>query len=214
MYKISLFFIFSFIFCLPSQAQMEIMSYNVRFANETDGENSWSLRKDYITSQIQFYEPDIMGVQEAVLEQLEYFKDHLEGYEYVGVGRDDGKTKGEFSAIFYDTQKLDLLKEDTFWLSETPEKVSVGWDAAMERVCTYALFKDKDSEKRFWVFNSHFDHIGEKAREESAKLILSKIEEINTEDLSVIFLGDLNLELNNPGVQYMAAKRDETNMLR
>ena len=85
MYKISLFFIFSFIFCLPSQAQMEIMSYNVRFANETDGENSWSRRKDYITSQLQFYEPDVMGVQEAVLEQLEDFKDHLEGYEYVGV---------------------------------------------------------------------------------------------------------------------------------
>ncbi len=210
MYKISLFFIFSFIFCLPSQAQMEIMSYNVRFANETDGENSWSLRKDYITSQIQFYEPDIMGVQEAVLEQLEYFKDHLEGYEYVGVGRDDGKTKGEFSAIFYDTQKLDLLKEDTFWLSETPEKVSVGWDAAMERVCTYALFKDKDSEKRFWVFNSHFDHIGEKAREESAKLILSKIEEINTEDLPVIFMGDLNLEPNTAGVQSIAEKMDDT----
>lgn len=202
--------VFSILYSLPSQAQIEVMSYNVRFANETDGENSWSLRKDYITTQIQFYEPDIMGVQEAVLEQLEYFKDNLEGYEYVGVGRDDGKTKGEFSAIFYDTQKFNVLKEDTFWLSETPEKISVGWDAAMERVCTYALFEDKETRERFWVFNSHFDHIGEKARKESARLVLQKIEELNSEALPVIFMGDLNLEPNTAGVRLIAEKMNDT----
>lgn len=194
-------------------AQTAVMSYNVRYANETDGENSWSLRKDYITTQLKFYEPAILGVQEAVLEQLEYFESHLEGYKYVGVGRDDGKTKGEFSAIFYDTKKFEVLKNNTFWLSETPQKVSVGWDAAMERVCTYALIETKEGGQKFWVFNTHFDHIGEKARAESAKLILKKIEEINTENFPVILMGDLNLEPKTEAVQSIAEKMNDTKLI-
>ncbi len=197
--------IFLVLFCglmysSSSIAQIEIMSYNVRYANENDGENSWSLRKDYITNQFQFYEPDIFGVQEAVLEQLEYFRDHLDGYNYVGVGRDDGKTEGEFSAIFYDTNSFEVLRENTFWLSETPQKVSVGWDAAMGRICTYALFEEKESGKIFWVFNTHFDHIGEEARKESADLILAKIAEVNSEELPVILMGDFNLEPEATGI--------------
>ena len=199
MLRICLTLIFSFLFSI-SNAQIEIMSYNVRYANENDGENSWSLRKDYITNQIKFYEPDIFGVQEAVLEQLEYFKNNLKVYDYVGVGRDDGKTKGEFSAIFYDTTRFSVLRENTFWLSETPQKISVGWDAAMERICTYALFEEKDSGKKFWVFNTHFDHIGEEARKESADLILAKIAEVNSEKFPVILMGDFNLEPEATGI--------------
>jgi endonuclease/exonuclease/phosphatase family metal-dependent hydrolase len=200
MFKFLFITVIAILFASPLQAQMDVMSYNIRYANENDGENSWSLRKDYITNQIKYYEPDILGVQEAVLEQLEYFKEHLEGYKYVGVGRDDGKLKGEYSAIFYNTLQFEVLQENTFWLSPTPKKVSVGWDAAMERVCTYALFQSKESGKKLWVFNSHFDHIGDKARLESAKLILKKITDLNPENYPVIFMGDFNLEPEKEGI--------------
>lgn len=210
MHRAALLLIFGLGLTFSSHAQLEVMSYNVRYANENDGENSWSLRKDYITSQIKYYEPDILGVQEAVLEQLEYFLQGLEGYKYVGVGRDDGKAKGEFSAIFYDTTQFKVQEQNTFWLSKTPEKVSVGWDAAMERVCTYALFEKKETDEKFWVFNSHFDHIGERARVESAKLIMSKINELNVKNLPVIFMGDLNLEPETSGVKHIAEEMNDS----
>lgn len=195
-----IFLCFLFISSFAANAQMEVMSYNVRYPNEIDGENSWSHRKDYISNQIRFYEPDFFGVQEAVHEQLEFFKNKLEKYKYIGVGRDDGKNAGEFSAIFYDTLQFKVLEQDTFWLSETPEKVSVGWDAAMERVCTYGLFKEKESGKKFWIFNTHFDHLGHEARKESAELILWKISEVNIENLPVILMGDFNLEPEASGI--------------
>lgn len=194
-------------------AQLEIMSYNIRYLNETDGENSWSLRKDYLANQIKFYEPDIFGVQEAVHLQLEFLQEKLPGYKYVGVGRDDGKKAGEFSAIFYDTSKFEVLKQDTFWLSETPGEVSVGWDAAMERVCTYALLKEKGSGKEFWVFNTHFDHIGKLARKNSADLILNKIGELNKEDHPVILMGDLNLEPENESIRNIAQKMNDSKIV-
>lgn len=210
MYKLMASVLLTVIFSFSLNAQIELMSYNIKYANENDGENSWSLRKDHLGSQIKFYQPDIFGVQEAVLEQLDFFEDILPDYSYVGVGRDDGKTKGEFSAIFYDTSRFEVLQEDTFWLSETPRKVSVGWDAAMERVCTYALFGDKESGKKFWVFNTHFDHIGEKAREESARLIWKMIQDLNSEDLPVVLMGDLNLEPNAPGIKFLSEKLNDS----
>lgn len=210
MYKLMASALLTVIFSFSLNAQIELMSYNIKYANENDGENSWSLRKDHLGSQIKFYQPDIFGVQEAVLEQLDFFEDILPNYSYVGVGRDDGKTKGEFSAIFYDNNRFDVLQEDTFWLSETPGKVSVGWDAAMERVCTYALFEDKESGKKFWVFNTHFDHIGEKAREESARLIWKMIQDLNSEDLPVVLMGDLNLEPNAPGIKFLSEKLNDS----
>ena len=191
-------------------AQIEVMSYNIKFANENDGENSWSLRKDHLAKQIKFYQPDIFGVQEAVLEQLEYFEETMPGYNYLGVGRDDGKTKGEFSAIFYDSNRFEVLEADTFWLSETPEEVSVGWDAALPRVCTYAKFRDKNSEENFWIFNTHFDHVGKQAREESAGLIWKKMQELNSGDLPVVLMGDLNLEPEAPGIKFLSEKLDDS----
>ena len=164
MCKSILLLVFSMILSLSLNAQVKVMSYNIKYANETDGENSWSLRKDFLTNQIRFYQPDIFGVQEAVFLQMEHFSENLPSYKYVGVGREDGKTKGEYSAIFYDSNQYNVLDENTFWLSQTPEKVSVGWDAAMERISTYALFEAKDSGEKFWVFNTHFDHVGEQAR--------------------------------------------------
>ena len=121
----------------------------------------------------------------------------LTNYSYVGVGRDDGKTKGEYSAIFFKKVELRLLEESTFWLSDTPEKVSVGWDAALPRICTFALFEHQETKHQYWHFNTHFDHMGLKAREESAKLIASKIESLVGSKEAMIFSGDFNAEPNN-----------------
>ncbi|PRX48866.1 endonuclease/exonuclease/phosphatase family protein [Salegentibacter salegens] len=206
------FILFLFIFTgttLSSQ-EVELMSYNIKFANETDGENSWSKRQDHITKQIRFYEPQIFGVQEALVSQLKHFESKMKNYKYVGVGRDDGKKAGEFSAIFYNSAAFEVLENDTFWLSETPNEISVGWDAAMERVCTYAKFKEKKSGKVFWVFNTHFDHVGEKARENSAKLIWEKISALNKENLPVILMGDLNLEPDTSGIQFLMHKMNDS----
>lgn len=187
-----------------SRAQMNVMTYNVRYANENDGENSWSQRKNRITNQIKFFEPDIFGVQEALLMQMEHFKENLQGYEYLGVGREDGQEQGEFSAIFYKAEKFRVLKTETFWLSETPTQPSIGWDAAYGRICTYALFQKQKSKKKFWVFNTHFDHMGEKARENSVALILKKIEQLNEENYPVILMGDLNLEPDSEPIKLIS----------
>ena len=200
--------------CLLLQAnlqsqEMEIMTYNIKYLNETDGENSWSKRKDHLTNQIKFYEPGILGLQEAVKEQLEHLKGNLEGYEYFGEGRDGGQ-KGEFTAIFYDTARFELLKEDTFWLSETPSKPSKGWDAAYPRICTYAKFREKGSGKEFWVFNTHFDHQGDEARKKSSRMVIRKIEETNKQDLPVILMGDLNLEPETEEVQFLSEKMEDS----
>ncbi|CAM4145201.1 endonuclease/exonuclease/phosphatase family protein [Gillisia limnaea] len=210
MFKLIASAVLTLIFSFSLNAQIEVMSYNIKYANENDGENSWSLRKDHLANQIKFYQPDIFGVQEAVLEQLEYFEGTMPEYNYVGVGRDDGKTKGEFSAIFYDSNRFEVLKENTFWLSKTPDEISVGWDAALPRVCTYAKFRDKNSGENFWVFNTHFDHMGEEAREESARLIWKKMQELNSEGLPVILMGDLNLEPNAPGIKFLSEKLNDS----
>ena len=124
--------------------------------------------------------------------QVDYLNNNLTDYEFIGVGRDDGLTKGEYSAIFYHVEQVILLASGTFWLSETPESVSVGWDASMERICTYGKFENISGGQHFFIFNTHFDHRGPKAREYSAKLIVNRIEEINHENLPVVLMGDLN----------------------
>jgi len=118
----------------------------------------------------------------------------LPDYYYVGVGRDDGKTMGEYSAIFFKKDKLRLIEESTFWLSETPENISVGWDAALPRICTYALFEHIESKRKYWHFNTHFDHMGVNARAESAKLIVSKIASLVEGEEAVVLSGDFNAE--------------------
>ena len=172
---------------------LKVMTYNIRLSLESDKENSWDNRKQDALALMNYYHPDYFGVQEAVPQQMTDIKTGLKDYDYVGVGRDDGKNQGEYSAIFYDKNKLDVLKSGTFWLSETPEKPSKGWDAAYNRVCTYALFKLKKSGKMFYAFNVHFDHVGNIARVNSSKLILEKIKELNTENLPLTLTGDFNL---------------------
>ena len=188
----------------------KIMTYNIRYDNPNDGENQWSKRKAFLSNQITFYEPDVFGIQEGLHHQVKYLDSVLVNYNYVGIGRDDGKTKGEYSAIFYNAKKLEYIQENTFWLSETPQKISVGWDASMERICTYALFKDLKTNQHFWVFNTHFDHIGNEARIKSTELIVKKIKAFNKRSLPVIVMGDFNLKSGSKPIQYLSKVFNDT----
>lgn len=188
--------------CLIAQ-ELSVMTYNIKLDYPKEGENSWTNRKPFFINQIKFYEPDIFGVQEAMPNQMKDIDSLLPKYSFVGVGRDDGKDEGEYSAIFYNKEKMNVLKSSTFWLSETSDQVSMGWDAVCNRICTYALFEDKTSEKRFWMFNTHFDHVGVEARKNSATLIIQKIKEINAETLPVILSGDFNMEDTHESIQFI-----------
>lgn len=176
-----------------SAQKLRLMTYNVRFDNPNDGENAWSNRKEYLASQLAFYEPDIFGIQEALPNQVLDIATFLPKYNYIGIGR-DGIGKGESSNIFFKKDRFRVQLENTFWLSETPDIISKGWDAALNRVCTYALLIDSKTKQTFWVFNTHLDHMGELARTNSILLILSKIRELNIKNYPVFFMGDLNSE--------------------
>ena len=184
----------------------KIMTYNIRYDNPNDGVNNWDNRKEDVLAIIKKYQPKILGLQEGLHHQIKYLDSCLASYKFIGVGREDGKLKGEFSPIFYDTTKFSVLETSTFWLSEQSDTISVGWDAVLERICTYGLFEHNDSKQRFWVFNTHFDHIGVKAREMSAKLILNKIKSLNKNDLPVVFMGDLNSEPNSKPIEIISEK--------
>ncbi|WP_367892732.1 endonuclease/exonuclease/phosphatase family protein [Flavivirga aquimarina] len=170
------------------------MTYNIKLDYPKEGDNSWVNRKSDLVDQINFYEPDIFGVQEALPNQMKYLDSTLVDFAYIGVGRDDGKNLGEYSAIFYNKKQFKVIDSGTFWLSETPDKVSMGWDAVCNRVCTYALFENKNTKQQLWVFNTHFDHVGNVAKKESPKLILKKIKSLNDAGLPAILMGDFNLE--------------------
>ena len=172
--------------------ELNVMTFNIRLNTAADSLNAWPYRKDKVASQILFHETHILGVQEALHLQMMDLKDRLSGFDYVGGGRDDGKEKGEYSAIFYDRSRLEVKKTETFWLSQTPTVPgSKSWDAAITRIVTWALFKDKKTKKQFYVFNTHFDHIGKIARKESALLLLNKIKEV-AGNKPVIIPGDFN----------------------
>lgn len=190
--------------------QMSIMTYNIKLDYPKEGENSWMNRKPFFINQLKFYEPDVLGVQEAMPNQMKDMDNLLVDYNFVGVGRDDGKDEGEYSAIFYKADQFEVLESSTFWLSETPEKVSMGWDAVCNRVCTYALFENLKTKKMFWVFNTHLDHIGTEARIESIKLILNKIKLLNTQGLPVILMGDFNMEETHESIKYISKSLNDS----
>jgi len=199
-YILSVFILFTISSNIYSQPH-SIISYNIRYDNNWDIENSWKIRRNKISKILVQYSPSIIGIQEGLLNQVQYIDSSLIDYDYVGVGRDDGKMKGEFCAIYFDTTRYVLLKNSTFWLSETPDTISVGWDAALERICTYGLFKDRITKEELLVFNTHFDHIGVVAREKSSELILKRINKINHRSLPVILMGDFNSIPNSSPVK-------------
>lgn len=192
------------LFTVYSIAQpVKVMSYNIRLDTESDGVNQWKYRTEKVFDLIKKNNPDLLGVQEAMHNQMMDLKNNLTGYDFVGVGRDDGKEKGEYSAIFYKKDKYEVQKQNTFWLSETPEVPgSKSWDAAITRVVTYAILKNKTTGKSFAYFNTHFDHIGKEARKNSAKLIKTYIAGLITsgslnKKTPILVSGDFNSEPND-----------------
>lgn len=202
---VSLVLSFSLVICLQAQP-LNVMTFNIRLNTSADSLNAWPYRKDKAASQILFHEAHLVGVQEALHDQMIDLQQRLSAYKYVGSGRDDGKQKGEYSAIFYDTARLQLLQTQTFWLSEQPTVPgSKGWDAAITRIVTWAKFKDRKTKKQFYAFNTHFDHRGKEARRESAKLLLQKIKEI-AGSRPVVVTGDFNAQPSDEPIEILIGK--------
>ena len=188
---------------------LKVMSYNIRLGSGKDGTNSWALRYTATEEMLKDQKPDVFGVQEALDYQVHYIEDMC-GYESVGVGREDGKKEGEHMSIFWNKKTVSMLKWGTFWLSETPQKPSKGWDAACFRTSTWALMKDKKTGKKFYFVNTHLDHEGKEAQKNGLKLIVEKIAEMNPEGLPMVLTGDFNIEPSNPALADLDARMQST----
>ena len=193
---IQCFFVFNSLQSQTMGQGVKFMSYNIRLDHAGDAENNWHHRKVDMIGYIEEIAPDFMGIQEGMVGQVNYLNQNLPNYDFIGVGRDDGIEAGEFSAIYYRSADWKLVKAETFWLSPTPEKPGLGWDAACIRVCTYGIFEDV-SQNQFLVMNTHFDHQGQTARKESLKLINHFVENISA-DLPVVLMGDFNFDPSAP----------------
>lgn len=178
-------------------AQMLVGSYNIRYKNGGDSiaGNVWAKRCQVICDQVNFMSPDVFGAQEVLHGQLLDMLKCLDGYDYIGVGRDDGNMGGEYACILYKTDRVRLLDQGNFWLSETPDRPGLGWDAACVRICTWGKFAGQTAtnDEAFYFFNLHMDHVGVMARREGAKLIVRKIREI-AQGAAVIVTGDFNVD--------------------
>jgi endonuclease/exonuclease/phosphatase family metal-dependent hydrolase len=194
---------------------LSIMSFNIRYGSASDGPNHWNLRKDLVFSVLEDQQPDVVGLQEALGFQINQITATVPGYSSIGVGRDDGKTKGEYSALLYRSDRFDIQDSSTFWLSETPHVVaSMSWNTACTRICTWALLKDKISERHFYVYNVHLDHVSQEARAKGVKLVLERIAQRKT--LAPAFItGDFNAGETNRAITQIrepafTAKTDTT----
>ncbi|MBN2431347.1 MAG: endonuclease/exonuclease/phosphatase family protein [Acidobacteria bacterium] len=196
-----LWFLFGLICCLsprpaenaPTSAEipLRVMSFNIRYDNPADGENAWSHRRRVVADLIRAQDVDLVGVQEALHHQLLDLQERLPDHTWFGVGRDDGRQAGEFTAIWYRHGRLELIEQGTFWLSETPDKPGLGWDAACPRTVTWGRFRDRFTRSVFVLFNTHFDHYGQEARRAGARLMRRRIGQIVAGD-AVVITGDFN----------------------
>ena len=202
-----LFFVFNS--CSDTSEKINIMTYNIRLDTETDGINMWDNRKEGIVSLIKEENVDILGIQEGLPSQIEYLSKQLDDYSMIGEGRDGGNS-GEYSAIYYKSKKMSLIETETFWLSETPEIPSIGWDAAINRITTLGLFKMVNSSMDVLVYNSHFDHLGKIAREKSAVLILDHIKENNYQNMPLIVMGDFNANPDDLPIELLSEELNDS----
>lgn len=177
---------------------LPVMSFNVRYGTAQDSDNVWPKRRDAACAMIRDQHPAVFGVQEALDFQLEYFNEHCPGYEYVGVGREDGVSEGEHMAVFYDTDRIELLEWGTYWLSDTPDIPSTGWDAACRRTATWTLMRDKAAKRKFYFVNTHLDHVGKEARRRGLLLIVERIKAMNPEGWPMVLTGDMNVYPDDP----------------
>ncbi|QNL48257.1 endonuclease/exonuclease/phosphatase family protein [Olivibacter sp. SDN3] len=196
-------------FCLCSSLllaqRLNVASYNIRNDNNTEDAaqgDGWKQRFPIITDMVRFHEFDIFGTQEGLHHQLEDLKGNLPNYAYTGSGRDDGKQAGEYSAIFYNTEKFELLDAGDFWLSSQTDRPNKGWDAVLPRICSWAKLQLKENGKTLYFFNVHFDHVGTEARRESAKLILQKVKEL-AGNHTAILTGDFNVDQHSDSYEVL-----------
>jgi endonuclease/exonuclease/phosphatase family metal-dependent hydrolase len=185
---------------------LKMITYNIRYDNPNDGKNIWENRKSKMASLLNYYDPSFIGIQEGLLQQVEYLDQSLPAYDYIGVGRDDGKQKGEYCAIYYNASIYKVIIDSTFWLSETPHTPSNGWDANLHRICTYGLFENLITKERIWVMNTHFDNRGKMARENSARLISERIDQLNEDNLPLVLMGDFNATAADKPIQILTTK--------
>ncbi len=183
---------------------LKLASFNIRFPSEGDGPNQWEHRRELLFQTIREMDPDVMGVQEAFASQLKEIVAEIDGYAYVGVGRDDGKEDGEHAAVFYKKNRFEKLDGGTFWLSDTPHVVASNtWDAACNRVCSWVSLSDTASERQFAVYNAHYDHKSTKAREKSPVVIVEQIVAQGHEKHPLILMGDFNSSPSSPQMAYL-----------
>lgn len=178
------------------QAEIKVISYNIRVGTAKDGDNSWKYRYAASGMMLNDRKPDIFGLQEAIPKQKQYLDEALPEYESVGVPRTDGKSNGEIMAIFWNTNTIKMIEWGTYWLSETPEVPSKGWDAAYPRTATWALMKDRKSGRKFFYVNTHLDHVGWEARKNGLALIVDKIAEMNPRKYPMVLTGDFNMTID------------------
>lgn len=184
---------------------IHVVSFNIRFDSPGDGPDAWPHRKDALTSFLRFHEADIVGVQEALHHQNTDMDERLPDHSWIGVGRDDGDAGGEYSSIFYRTDRFDILDWGTVWLAENPADTgAVGWDAAITRIVTWAKMHDVRTERKFFVYNTHYDHVGREARIQSSRLILDHIRE-HTGHYPVILMGDLNVVPDEEAARHLVS---------
>ena len=188
----------SLLACSPSQTPLKVMTFNVRAGVANDQENSWQYRRKAAADMILDQRPAVFGVQEAVDFQLDYFLEQCPMYQCVGVGREDGVKAGEHMSVFYDTTRIALLDWGTYWLSETPDVPSLGWDAACRRTATWTLLKDLTAKKEFFFVNTHLDHVGQEARRKGLALIVERIGQMNPKGFPMILTGDFNVFPDDP----------------
>lgn len=174
----------------PASEDLIVATYNIRYNTPNDGENAWPNRKEQVKGLIRYHEFDLFGTQEGLIGQLNDLAE-MQEFAFTGVGRDNGEQAGEHSAIFYKKSRFELLDSGDFWLSETPDEPSYGWEAKHRRICSWAKFNDRQTGKTFFVFNAHFDHQAVEARRQSGMLVVEKMKEV-AGDAPILFLGDLN----------------------
>lgn len=178
--------------CNSKPVDLNVMSFNIRYDNPDDSLNNWQYRKDVAAKTIKNQKADIVGTQEVLVNQLNDLKSRLPEYNAIGVGREDGIEKGEYSAILYKKDRFKEIKSGYFWLSETPEVAgSKGWDGACERIATWAILEDISSKKQLFFINTHLDHVGKIARQEGVTLLLSRANAL-ANGLPIIMTGDFN----------------------
>ena len=186
-------FIVALLMAFTASASIRVMSYNIRLGVAKDGENAWDIRRTATPAMLQDIRPAVFGVQEAYDFQVQYILEQCPDYKAVGVGRDDGVSKGEHMSVFYDSKQIELLEWGTYWLSETPDVPSYGWDAACRRTATWTLLRDIATGQKFYFVNTHLDHKGFTARKEGLALIYNKIQQMNPGGVPMVLTGDFNV---------------------